>query len=308
MPTLDEITAGLSRHIEEALSVVVARKGSDGEMEARKLALAENAAEGFRNLCRDTLDSLQTQSAKDYTADAELDANEVFILDDQASLEELADLRDLATSAATLPSSAPRDLDLSIQFYAVVVGDRSRVLLLRRSDPQIKYTAGRFLAIAGEQLRRLDEPAFSFAPGFDIVIADEWVVVLNQVAFERLFREIGIIERHIATWVTGITDYLPMESASVTLLQQVASGDSRTWRRLREIHRRGHLAHVGLAEVRRYAKGMGLDPSKIVQKGQLVFDPTERFSFLHLLNEDLYHGPLTEEMFEAQRKSTASTT
>ncbi len=36
----------------------------------------------------------------------------------------------------------------------------------------------------------------------------------------------------------------------------------------------------------------------------LVFDPSERFGFLHLLNEDLYNGPLTDEPFESQRKST----
>src|SRR5918994_7230656 len=220
MPAVDDIAADLSRQIEEAVSVVVARKGTDGGIDAPKLALAESAADGFRNLCRNTVESLPARTAKDYTADAELDAKEIFILDDQASLEELADLRDLATSAATLPVSAPRDLDLSIQFYAVVVGDRSRVLLLRRSDPQIRYRAGKFLAVAGEQLRRLDEPTFSFAPGFDILVSETWVVVLNQTAFERLFRELGVIEKHITTWVTGITDFLPMEAESLAALEQ----------------------------------------------------------------------------------------
>jgi hypothetical protein len=306
MPTLEEITKELSSKLEGAVSVVVARKGSDGGIDARKLALAENAADGFRALCRGTLESLQARTSAAYTADAELGASEVFILDDPASLDELADLCGLTTSAATLPLTAPRDLDLSIQFYAVVVGDRSRLLLLRRTDPQIKYSAGKFLALAGEQLRKLEEPAFSFAPGFDLVIADKWIVVLNQAAFERLFREVGIIDKHIATWITGITDHLPMEPASVASLQRIAHDDSRTWRRLREIHRRGHLANVALEEVRRYAKGVGLDPKNIVQKGQLVFDPAERFSFLHLLNEDLYNGPLTNATFEAQRKSPAT--
>jgi hypothetical protein len=39
--------------------------------------------------------------------------------------------------------------------------------------------------------------------------------------------------------------------------------------------------------------------------GELVFDPAERFSFFHLLNEDLYRGALTDETFEAQRKTPA---
>ena len=100
----------------------------------------------------------------------------------------------------------------------------------------------------------------------------------------------------------GITDHLPKASASVAALEEVALRDSRVWRKLREIRRRGHRASVDLKEVTRYAKRMGLDPKTIVQDGQLVFDPTNRFSFLHLLNEDLYKGPLTEA-FEAQRKA-----
>ena len=40
--------------------------------------------------------------------------------------------------------------------------------------------------------------------------------------------------------------------------------------------------------------------------GRLTFDPAQRFSFLHLLNEDLYKGQLTDELFEAQRKARAS--
>ena len=148
-------------------------------------------------------------------------------------------------------------------------------------------------------------PALSFAPGFDFLLSPAWAVILNQASFERLFREIGLIDKHVQGWVRGITDHLPMEPASEAELLRVAHEDSRTWRRLREIRRRGHLAQVDFSEVRRYAKRVGLDPASVVRDGQLVFDPAERFSFLHLLNEDLYRGPLTDVTFEAQRKAAA---
>lgn len=305
MPAVPEIARQLTAKVDQSVSVVLGRKDADDDgLEARKLNLAADAASGFRDLCRGAVESLQDRQVVAYTADAELTSSEVFVLDDADSLHELADLRALARQASTLPNTAPNDLDLSIQFYAVVVGDDSRAVFVRRVDPQIKYKTGGFLAVAENQLRRLEAPVFSFSPGFDLVLEDEWVVVLHQLAFERLYREIGLIERHVAEWVRGITDHLPMADASVTALRDVALRDSRTWRRLREIRRRGHLAHVDLGEVRRYAQKMGLDPKAIVQNDQLVFDPSERFSFLHLLNEDLYKGPLTDETFEAQRKSS----
>lgn len=96
-----------------------------------------------------------------------------------------------------------------------------------------------------------------------------------------------------------------MEPASEAELLRDARDDSRTWRRLREIRRRGHLANIELAEVRKYARKVGLDPKTAIKDGTLVFDPAERFSFLHLLNEDLYRGDLTNTTFEAQRKAAA---
>ena len=80
--------------------------------------------------------------------------------------------------------------------------------------------------------------------------------------------------------------------------------DIVTWRRLRDIEHRGHLATVTLDQVRDYAGHVGLEPDKVVVDDELVFDPAERFGFLHLLNEDLYTGPLTGEAFESQRKSS----
>lgn len=118
-----------------------------------------------------------------------------------------------------------------------------------------------------------------------------------------MFRQIGLVEKHVSTWIKGITDHLPMSQVSIASLREVAMKDSRTWRRLRDIDRRGHLARVDLDRVRTYAGEVGLDPAKMVIAGELVFDPSERFGFLHLLNEDLYKGPLTGEAFESQRKA-----
>jgi hypothetical protein len=307
MPKVEEIEAKLSGKLDGAVSVVVARRGVEDGLDARKLSLADNAAAAFRELCRDVVESLPTRSAVAYNSDAELKSDQVFVLEDAETLSELSDLQGLATLASTLPDMPPAELDLSIQLYAVVVGTAKRAVFVRRVDPQIRPRGGGFFAVGKNRLRRLEQPAFSFTPGFDLILTDDWALVLNQGSFERLFRDIGLVERHVAEWVEGITDHLPMADASVTDLRDVALRDSRTWRKLREIRRRGHLASVDLADVRRYAKKMGLDPSKVVQGNQLIFEPSERFSFLHLLNEDLYKGPLTDATFEAQRKSPTGT-
>lgn len=186
-----------------------------------------------------------------------------------------------------------------------MLGETDRVVFAKRTNPSVAYSRGKFFAIGQERLRRLDEPAFSFSPGFDLVVSSSWAIVLNLTSFERLFRDIGIVDRHLTGWVQEITDHLPMSQSNADALTEVARRDSRTWRKLRDIQARGHLSSVTLDMVVEYAAEMGLDPAAIVKDGELVFDATDRFSFLHLLNEDLFRGALTSEAFEAQRKATA---
>lgn len=305
MVDLADVLDTLDDRLRESVSLVVAR-GSGGQFSAHKLTLDREAGEGFRGLCRDATEDLRQRAVVPYSATAELEGDEAFLVDDVALLEEMRELVTIGPAAATLPEEPPSALDASVQMYAVVVGDQARATFVRKSNPVIPHAAGgRLLAIGRDRLRRIEEPAFSFFPGFDLVFGDAWVVVLRQAGFERLFKDLGLVERHIADWIVGITDNLPMAEASVEALSTAATGDPRMWRRLREIKSRGHLANVDLQDVRQYATTVGLDPDDVVRDGELVFDPdpTKRFNFLHLLNEDLYEGFLTKERFEVQRKA-----
>ena len=305
MTTLENIKMAIEPRIDEAISVVVSRQTADG-FESAKLAADELAGDAFRSFCRRTMDELADRVPIAYTVDAELDPSEVFILDNEEDTAELSSLTNLGVVASTLPPIAPSALDLKIQIYAVVVGDDDRIVFVKRTNPSVAHAGGRWFAPSGQRLTRLEQPAFAFSPGFDLILGAGWVVVLNQSNFEKLFREIGLVDKHIKGWVDGITTHLPMDKAEETKLLEAARADSRLWRRLREIHRRGHLAEVSIADIRKYAKKVNVDPDNITKAGKLIFDPMDRCWFLHLLNEDLFRGELTNTAFEAQRKSTAS--
>lgn len=304
MPSPAEIVDEIDARLPEALSLTVGKMVDDA-VEASHVSVAEDAATALREQCAVARDRIAEGTAQDYTATAELDSSQFFVIDDAETLEELGAFRTLAEDLAAMPQIAPGELDLSIKLYAVAVGDGDdRILFVRRTDPRLTHKAGRFLAIGEQQLTRVDGPVFTFSPDFDFMMGPNWAVVLKQRAFEMLFREIGLVEKHVSTWIEGITDHLPMSAASIDSLREVALGDSRTWRRLRDIERRGHLADVSLDQVASYAGQVGLEADSVVVDGELVFDPSQRFGFLHLLNEDLYTGPLTGEAFESQRKAS----
>lgn len=265
--------------------------------------LSAAAARSFRSLCEETVEVIADSRQRRFTADSELNPGEVFLLTSQRDRTELEPLREIADQASSLPPLSARELDARVDLYGIAAGDRDRAFFVRRTDPRIGYQRGRFIATFGERLKILEEPTFSFAPGFDLVLTTQWTVIVNQAPFERLFRETGIVDRHIEKWISSVTENLPMEADNARLLREVARTDSRLWRRLREIHHRGHLKDVSLSDVKAYAKNVSLDPNTIVQDDRLVFNPEDRFSFVHLLNEDLYRGVLTNSVYEAQRKA-----
>ena len=299
----DEILDEIDARLPEALTLTVGRM-VDGTIDAHHLALDDRAADGLREQCHISRDRISEAAPVPYTATTELDTGEFFVIDDDETLAELGEFRSLADNLGAMAQISPSELDLTIKLYAVVLGDDSdRILFVRRTNPRLPHKAGRFSAIAQERLTRIEEPVFTFSPSFDFVLGPNWAAVLDQRSFEILFREIGLVKQRVSTWIKGITDHLPMSTSSIDSLREVALRDSRTWRRLRAIERRGHLADVTLDQVGAYAGEVGLDSATVVVNGELVFDPSERFGFLHLLNEDLYMGPLTGEGFESQRKS-----
>ncbi|MXZ95818.1 MAG: hypothetical protein F4Y99_07825 [Acidimicrobiaceae bacterium] len=306
MTSPHEILEEIDSRLPEALTLTVGRLVGDA-IEARHLALDVDAADSFREQCYIACEHIRAGSAASYTASAELDAGEYYVIDDDETLDELGEFRRLADNLGAIPQISANELDLTIRLYSVAVGNEfSRILFVRSTNPQLAHKAGKFWAMGQERLTRIDGPVFAFSAGFDFVLGPSWAVVLHQRSFEMLFRQIGLVEQHVSTWIKGITDHLSMSESSISGLRDVALRDSRTWRRLRDIERRRHLADVTLDQVAAYAGEIGLDPGKVVVDGELVFDPAERFGFLHLLNEDLYKGPLTGEAFESQRKSAMS--
>ena len=186
---------------------------------------------------------------------------------------------------------------------------RHRVLFVRRTNPQLTYRRRpQFLAIGA---RATDAPRRA------------GVQLLSEVRLRhgrRLGRSCSTSGR--SRCCSGRSGW----SSRTSRGGSVASPTTCRWTpptssQLRD-RRRARLPHLAAAardraarpprrrqprSGRRYAIARRASiPTTVVAGGRLTFDPAQRFSFLHLLNEDLYKGQLTDELFEAQRKARAT--
>ena len=170
MPSTEELFTDIDERLDQALSLTVGRMIED-RLEAHHLALAQDAADRLRSLCRSTRDRLAESEPVAYTATAELEDAEYFVIDDTDTLTELSVFRTLAAELAAMPQIAPSELDTTIKLYAIALGDDDeRILFVRATNPQFRHTSGRFLAIGRERLRTVEGPIFAFAPDVDFVV------------------------------------------------------------------------------------------------------------------------------------------
>ena len=291
-------------------TVVVGRErpNAEGGFDLEKVGMTDEAAAVFNGMAVRSAEWIAAGVEKSYEVDAELADDEFFLIEDGQLPEELRAFAQIAGQAGTADPVAANELNFRSRFYAVVVGDsKARVVFLRKADPVMATSSRRTIFRVGQGLLdQVDGPVFAFSDDFHLVLGPDWAAVLDQRPFEQLFRTVSLVDQHIKAWTESITDHLPMAPGSANALLEAARSDSRLWRKLKTIHQRGHLASVGSEQLRAYAKTMDVDPDEVLNSdGELIFDSATRFSVIHLLNEDLFRGGLTEEVFEAQRKASA---
>lgn len=213
-------------------------------------------------------------------------------------------------SAAVLPEDPPQLLrarslpERSLLLYAVSFDtDQGSVAFVRKRNPQTIARPGRMYALLGNALTAIEQPVFSFEPGFDLVVGEHGVIATNLNVFELLFRETDAVLAQVPDWVESIADHLPLAGNGGELLAEKARSSSRLRRRLRAIHERGHLAHVGIEDVRRHIRDLGLPEDELIDGDELLVDEADPMTLLYLLNEDFFTGGLTASAFRSERKA-----
>lgn len=215
--------------LDESLILTVAWKAGK-ELKAGDVNVAGDMETTLRDACGSVLDRVATLEPKKYSPDTHLYQEEfmtvpssVFADDQPPALDVIdrAGAHDLV-SATDLPSKP-------LHFYAVVVGDDPdrRVAFVRKTNPRKSGKPGRWWATLGETLTRVDDEVFMFDERFDIIHWPDGLVVLNQNAFELIFRDIEALADRYPDWVADITQSLPMDDDVANLLVDAVRRDSR---------------------------------------------------------------------------------
>ena len=200
--------------------------------------------------------------------------------------------RESAFGAMAGPAQLARK---SVASYAAVLGDNptDRTAFIRKANPKRGLRPGRIWTTFHDVLARIDAPALVLDEYFDLIIDSSGMVVLNQTAFEMLFRDTTAVQQRIPEWVEAISQVLPLEEDGAQRLAERCNRDSRLRKQIRNIYERGHLIDVTIEDIRTAINDLGLTEDMLIQDDQLVFDEADPLALARLLNEDLFTGTLS---------------
>lgn len=267
--------------------------------------VADDAREALRASADRAVEDLETKDVRQYDPDAQLEDGEYFLLD-RAAVEDSMRMLAFLDGGPESPLLSPDDVAERPQlFYASLIGQDvgRRLAFVSKSNPAKVVRSGLFMTPKHDVLTRIDDDVFLFEDRVDLIVNHDQIVVFNQPAFEQWFRDTPVLQERVRDWIGGITQHLPLDGDGADRLAERCRTNSRLRRVLYSIQARGHLKDVSIARIRQHVRSQGLDASRLINGGKLVFDDADPTTLLKLLNEDLFKGGLTDEPFVVDRKS-----
>lgn len=287
----------------DGMSLLVVQRDGDEYADA-EVKLAGDAAAYLANSWGRTLEQIEACELVRYSPEVVIRAGEDRALVINSDLRDENEIVELLLEDSDRPQQSPDGVSGDDLYLYSVVSDTAagRVAMIKKKNPTRRARGGKKLFLAGDELEGLDEDPWELHPTFDLVVGEDGGFALNTFFFEQLFADADRLRAKIGPWVDDIAAVLPMSAAHRDLLVGACEARPRLRRRLRSIAHRGHLTRIGVDDVRRHVREMGLPPKDFVRQGKLVVDDDNIEELLRMLNEDLTRGGLTHDAFVIESK------
>ena len=174
--------------------------------------------------------------------------------------------------------------------------------MIKKKSPSKRAVRGKAWFLADDELTAIASDPWELESLFDVVVGEGGGYALNTHFFEQLFADSDRVRAKVAPWVGNIASQLSMSQASQDVLIAACESSSRHRRRLRAIVHRGHIGSVTVDAIRRHVRRMELDPSDYLDSAGVFVNDSNVGEVLHILNEDLTRGGLTDEPFRIESK------
>lgn len=292
------------------VTLALATYCEDDELpEYRSLNISSKVGDAFADTAADVLgrfiDDWNDVLLHEYSGGYKPDRHEIEYMD-VSDGESLAGVLGDVPAAADIPLLGDTDdfVDDS-RFYAVILQDgNKRVVLFKKFSRNKELTRSRKLIIRlmGDRYDVLKEPTFQFDNSFDAILFGDYIFSPNKSNFQHMFRFYQLLEQVAEQSLDAIKEHVPI--ANFDAFRESCLRHRAKLEKLRNIAQKPYLKHLELEELKRVIKRFDLQVEVASEDGQqkLVFDDSNRWEILHLLDDAYLDSRMTGNKYEANSK------
>lgn len=309
MTALDRATDALQFIVNEDYDITVGLAVFAPDANApvyRSLNITDDVANGFFELIQPTVLQLLRLRQNgdlevlDYDAGYKPDPHQLDVIDlTDDPLGEIANVPE--AEALPLHGDVDEFID-NVRFYILILSNaQRRVVLFTRynRNKELLRSKNLIVRLLGEQLERVHEPTFQFSPTIDAFSDDNEMFVVNRSNFEHIFRYDALLRASADESIDAIHDAVPI--ANLTAFRATCHGHVLKLKKLRNISQKGYLGDLTLEILQETITRYELN-IEINDQGELVFETTDPWAILKLLDDSYLDSLMTGLSYETNSK------
>jgi hypothetical protein len=310
---LAEIKSILSNN--NTVALLLGSKVQDGGAPAiQRLNITEEVADDFRVMATNRVQSLLSAIKTGDTTVVDLDQgyspgpDEIDYAQTDANEHVTTVLKGIPTQPSTAQLFQDTDDFLAtVSFYCIAfqpspAGDP--VFLFRTYSAQKELSRSRFFAIflADGQYDRIRTPTFLFDHEVDCIAYGKHMYIFNRTAFQRIFRYFEHLNKIANACLAVVRKAVPISNFDA--FAESCRSHLQKLSKLKNISEKPYLKQVTMNDIIRTIKKHALNVKVKAANGKkmLVFDPSDRWVILKLLDDDYLGSTMTRLNYEANSK------
>lgn len=299
------------RNADCSVTIALAIYGDDDETPSyRSLNITEEVATDFSHMAIERVKKIARLSETgdirllEYSADYKPEQHEVEFLSLQDDV--------IGTMLRSVPSPAQiallGDLDDfvdQLRFYALILsGSNSRAVLFRRynRNKELLRSKNIVMKLIGEQYDRLSEPTFQFDSNLDAILFGNHLIILNKANFQHIFRYYEMLREVAEQSLATIEEHVPI--ANFGEFRESCFSHLQKLEKLKNIAQKPYLSEITMNDLKRTIEKFQLDIDVRTDNGAevIVFDVSDRWAILRLLDDDYLGSEMTGIRYEVNSK------
>lgn len=287
-------------------------RGED-EPEFHRLRITDEVASEFRDITDKVLTRRRNSvnagdhALRPYEAGAKLDPHEIEHVDLTQQQSVAGQIGSLASVVALPHFDGDDDILSSLRFYTIVLDPgrgNAPIFCFRLSNPKMELGRSRWFGIflSGNEYDRFDSHMLLFDRHIDCICQGEVLFIFNKNNFQKIFRFFEAVREAARETLAIIQKSIPIHNFSD--FEEACEGHLLMLAKLKNIADKPYLSQITMADIKKVIKEMDLsvETKKRGGKERLVFDPTDRWGILRLLDDDYLNSMMTGEKYEVNSK------